>query len=415
MTYSDMFKKTFKGLIIVGIVALVGTNIYLAQDGKVSIWFFSVVITFFFLITEGILKIAACSRRTKIHTRLFLSSVFLAILLGELVLRSLGMVASFNEKKGNYYYLSPYHVTWDKSKSWLHIREDRNEKSVEIYPEFTYVVEVNSEALRDVNHTEIKATDEYRIVGLGDSFTEGVGATLNEHSWAKMLEKTFRINDTSTTIVFNGGVSGSDPFFEYMLLKEKLLKYDPDLVIVAINTSDINDVIVRGGMERFQPDTTVNFRSGPWIEPIFGMSRVCRLLMLKVFGYDWYLLRPGERKEETQKALDLIYSCILKFEEMSQEEAFDLLILFHPLQYEVVAAEFELDELIVKLEKETTIDVLNLLEYYINDEKVNADNVEIYYWPVDQHHNEAGYALFARGVKQKIERLNQEDQLSTDN
>jgi hypothetical protein len=45
------------------------------------------------------------------------------------------------------------------------------------------------------------------------------------------------------------GVAGSDPFYEYRLLVDKLLACQPDLVMTVVNVSDVIDVIVRGGKD----------------------------------------------------------------------------------------------------------------------------------------------------------------------
>ena len=92
-----------------------------------------------------------------------------------------------------------------------------------------------------------------------------------------------------------------------------------------------------------------------------------------------------------------------------------MLIVFHPFLSEVLAGEFDFDEVIQKLEKETTVDVFNMLDYYLNEENLDSNSIESYYWPLDQHHNEAGYALFARGVQQKIEELNRGDKSRSEN
>lgn len=398
-------KKAIARLLMAGLIAVVVVNIVLAINGRVSIWFFSVVISFVFLLSEAALKIASCTNATKVNTRLLLGSVFVIIIIGDLVLRSSGKYDSYNEKIGRVFYLSPYHRPTYGHSTWLHLRAGRDTTEVETYPEFACYLDLNSDGLSDINHPTTKAANEYRIVGLGDSFTEGCGAKKNEETWINILASTFHVESAGKTTIFNGGVAGSDPFYEYLLLKDKLLKYKPDLVILAINSSDIIDAVVRGGMERFQEDGSVEYNSGPWFEPLFGMSHLFRLLMLDVFNYDWYLIRRSEREELEQKALDLIYSGIMMFEKVSQEEGFDLLIVFHPLLNEVENEEFPFHGLIQRLEKENVLEVLDLLDFFLKDEKVKAGNAAAYYWPRDLHHNKAGYVLFAKGVRKKLKQM----------
>ena len=76
------------------------------------------------------------------------------------------------------------------------------------------------------------------FVALGDSFTEGDG-TPADSTWPKLLEKRLNAAHPSANITtLTGGIGGADPPFEYILLKEKLLTYQPDLVVVAPATAD---------------------------------------------------------------------------------------------------------------------------------------------------------------------------------
>lgn len=83
---------------------------------------------------------------------------------------------------------------------------------------------------------------------LGDSFTECMGST-GDSTFEHLLAWG---NDSLE--VMNCGMAGSDPFFEYKLFEDKLLKYKPDDVFVFVNVSDIFDVMTRGGFERFRTD-----------------------------------------------------------------------------------------------------------------------------------------------------------------
>lgn len=390
----------------VGIIALLVVNFMFAFNGKFTILYFAVPAFLIFLFTEAYIILRACTKDTKTNIRMLLSSVFVIIIIGELVLRGSGKYDSYNEKSGHVFYISPYRRDTHGNQSWLHLRSGRNVTEVETYPEFTCVIELSSEGLRDIDHGVVKAHNEFRIIGLGDSFTEGCGVALGEETWVKMLERSFRLSELSITTVLNGGVSGSDPFYEYLLLKEKLLKYGPDLVIVAINSSDVIDVVVRGGIERFKEDGSVKYKRGPWFEPLFGMSHLVRLFILNVLDYDWYLLEQQERVEKEKVAIEQIYSSILMFEELSRKAGFELLIVFQPLLDELINEKFPFDELIMNLEKEKKVAVLDLLDFYLQDEKVRNGNAAAYYWPLDLHHNKEGYALFAKGVRKKLENMN---------
>ncbi|MFH1319641.1 MAG: SGNH/GDSL hydrolase family protein [Bacteroidota bacterium] len=393
--------KILKWAIIIFFILFLVANIVITALGITSILLFSVIITITFLISEWILRTRSISRKSSINTRVLIASIFIGILIVESGLRIVDKYDSYNEQAGGFFYRSPYFINPAK-KSWIYTRT-ANITKTENKREYKYIVTTNSEGLRDIEHPKQKIDDEYRIIGLGASFTEGAGVSYSDLSWVKVLGRNLdkKIKHKKITAI-NAGIADSDPFFELILLKEKLLDYDPDLVIVAINSSDITNVIVRGGMERVKPDKTILYRAGPWFEMLFGMSYISRFFFLDVLKYDWLFLKPDEKIIESRIALEKIYSCILMFEELSKNKNFDLLIVFHPRIHEVIKGKFDFDEMILNLNSETQIAILDLLDFFINRENMNKTNVSKYYWPINKHHNAKGYELFAKGVEEKI-------------
>ncbi|MFH1319486.1 MAG: SGNH/GDSL hydrolase family protein [Bacteroidota bacterium] len=353
--------------------------------------------------TAGILSI---KRAVKTNIRLLLITIFLLWAGVELFLRfGISKYANYSEKNGLFLYISPYTVKetlwyspWQKN---VHVYKPYHSKIINL-KEYKYKLETNSEGLRDGEFSTFKPVDEYRIIGLGDSFTEGRGASADS-TWVKHLKRILQQDSGKQKITaINAGISGSDPFFEYALLKERLLKYQPDLVIIAINNSDIYDIIIRGGIERFQEEGCIKYRSGPKWEWLYATSYIFRHIIHDIFEYDRMFLQHHEKAIETKQALAQIYSCILKFDELAKENGFDLLIVFHPMEYEVLEKEYAFGDLLTQISSETNIMVLDLLDYYINEEKLSSENSSEYYWKTDRHHNSKGYRIFAKGVGKKL-------------
>jgi len=382
---------TFSKWCALGLFALflIG-NIVLALRGVVSILLFSVIITLTFLFAETILKITRVNSKTRHTIRILIISIFTGILLGEIMLRVWGKYDSYREQKGDFFYNFIYDKTRLDKNTLFEIFDQRLSMTNPAY---------NAEF-------ELKSKDEFRILGMGDSFTEGVGAS-NDSTWLTLLATKLNENTSGKRIrTFNAGVSGNDPFFEYILLKEKLLDYKPDLVLVALNNSDISETIVRGGMERFQPDSTIVFKEGPWFETLFGMSYICRVFVIEVLKYDWLFLTEAERKREETVALDKIHSCILKFGQLAKDKDLEILLIFHPMIEEVVSGNFSFNETMEKLSNEPHLETLDMLDYYQNKGNMNQDNVGDFYWEFDKHHNARGYEVFAKGVERKIMEMN---------
>ncbi len=325
--------------------------------------------------------------------RLSIISVSIFLCLIEIIFILMGYKSTYSEQVDHYYYTSPYKP---ENSGWLHVRKNNHDL---ITDEYSYHRTINYEGLSDIEHEIIKKANEYRILGLGDSFTEGDG-TDADSTWLKFLERNFAKYPLHKNLTYiNAGVCGSDPYFEYFLLTDKLLKYKPDLVVLAVNNSDISDIILRGGMERFQPDGTLKYNSAPWWEPIYATIHISRLVFSAV-GYNSILVK--EDNAEYSKAKEKIAEVLCRFKTLSEKEHFKLIVVFHPVKSEINSNNLELKSVISKVSENNSIDVLNMLDYFIKIEKINAANSKEYYWKKDGHHNAKGYAAFARGVEWKL-------------
>lgn len=92
----------------------------------------------------------------------------------------------------------------------------------------------------DREYSTKKPPGAFRILALGDSFTFGVHVN-NQDTWPQRLEHFLHNEDQLQAEVFNMGSVGFTIEDEYLLLKEKGIHYDPDLVIVAFYANDLED------------------------------------------------------------------------------------------------------------------------------------------------------------------------------
>jgi lysophospholipase L1-like esterase len=328
---------------------------------------------------------------------LTISSIWLSLLLVDFFLRfAIKRNITYLEKNG-LRYKSPYRV---QKKGWFHIMRP-NIKFSHLKAEYLYSRKTNSLGLPDVEFKMAKDDNEFRIIALGDSFTEGVG-TKYDSTWVKSLERILSEKYPDKLIItYNCGVSGSDVIFEYILLKEKLLIYRPDLVIVALNRSDIDDIITRGGMERFKNDGTLQFKNPPKWENLYATSSVVRLIINDLLHYNSLLIKEEEYKQNALYALNEIDKIIDKFKQLSIENNFSLLIVLHPFGYEVERGRYDPEELGDVL-KDNKIESLDLLEVYFNKRQITRDNAYQFYWLIDAHHNEQGYQIMGQNIAERI-------------
>lgn len=202
------------------------------------------------------------------------------VILAEIILRYRGMYATYAEANAGTY-VTEYGQTYP---SWYHSHNALDTFTPDI-ADFHFTYTTNSLGIRDGEHELAKPDSIFRIAIFGDSYAEGVGAPIDSN-WASLLQKYVSERSHLNVEVINGGVSGCDPYFSYVMYRDKISKYKPDLVIVTVNATDYSDIMLRGGMERFKSNGTTHYKDGPWYEPIFEHSRFFRAVLHKVFGFD---------------------------------------------------------------------------------------------------------------------------------
>jgi lysophospholipase L1-like esterase len=353
---------------------------------------------------EIVMSVVNCSMPTRNNIRLLLITLSLLLIGLELFLRfGINRYSTYFERNGEKNYFSVYrHGT----ASWFHVYQ-KNQPLEYTLPEFTHARDVNSLGLCEQEIAPEKADNAYRIIALGDSYTEGRG-TAYHSTWVKVVERNLADrfpNQEITTI--NAGISGSDPFFLYILLREKLLIFQPDLVIIAINNSDVNDVLIRGGMERFQADGSLTFQDAPAWEWAYAISYIFRHFIHDLFQYDWLLIKKSARKSEELKAVEKLKSAIDAFTTLSQEHHFKLLIVTHPTPWDVKFGKYtnNLDHLVSYLEQGHRFGFLELLAHYRVNDIITKEDVGDYYWKIDEHHNTKGYEAMGNAIAHKIVEL----------
>ena len=327
------------------------------------------------------------------NLRLFLYTFIIALLIVEIGLRvfftdltngSYSYVSSFDpcletcdSCNGRYYFIHDPNTTYDNNKG-----------------EFHYKHSYNSLGLRDHEFTKQKAHNEFRIMGIGDSFVEGVG-TSADSTWLKQLE--LLLNKDSGSIKYttmNAGTQGSDLFFSYDMLKNCLLAYKPDLVILNLNSSDISDITYRGGDERFDEHGNFNPKRGPWWEFYFASSYIVRGILLRIFHYNWQLQSPSEQKTSYNIVLAEISDKLDSFQALAHKEHFAFLLILQPLQNELGHN----DNFISKLKVNAAIPKIDLTDTFSNEIKANKGKTDLFYWPIDGHFTSRGYALEATTI-----------------
>lgn len=341
-------------------------------------------------------KILRIKQKTILGVMLIQFSVSATWMVSEILLRFNSTLYTHNDRVGEHLYLSVYTLI---TQNHYH-RYNPGINFTLTTNEFSYVHRINSLGLRsDEIPRSAKPINECRIVAIGDSFTEGVGAS-QDSTWPALLEKKLNEGQNKTEYqVINAGISGSDPLFGYMLLKNKLLKYKPDVVLYTFNCSDIDDVVIRGGMERFIADGTTEFRKGPYWECLYAISYTTRLIVNNLLKYTPLLISRGKEAVLKNQALVSLYLCSRAFQRLGTERNFKTACIIHPYPNDFVSGKnFNLQPLLDDYGTYFPSGTINLYDYFRDSVKIDGKNVYDYYWKNDRHHNGMGYEAFAKGV-----------------
>ncbi len=194
--------------------------------------------------------------------------------------------------------------------------------------EFVYDIETNSFGFRDVEHTEEKNGNVFRILGLGDSFTFGAGAQLEEtflYTLETMLNQ--RVEKQKKVEIIKAGVPRYFPETERLLLQHYGKKYNPDLILVGFLPNDVSDTHEGIDAVAVDPSGFLTSREAKSLGRIgvflYSNSYVCRYALKKYISYralkqnrprgDWNeIYKPNGFYEKDWQTVELEYQKMVK-------------------------------------------------------------------------------------------------------
>ncbi len=309
------------------------------------------------------------------------------------MLRVLGTYKTEAEKQGMDYE-KKYGV---KTASWFHAWAP-NSSSTYSGTDILYNNKYNNWGNREINSDSFASSPKTKIVCIGDSFTEGDGAPYDS-TWVKSFEKRIGVKHANIK-TYNAGVCGSDPFFDYKMLKLTLLKLRPKMVISVVNYSDVYDVIIRGGDERFNPDSTTSYKNGPFWLPAYQYSHVFRLIMVQLLKYNSHLLiNESNQAVEEDKAVALLKKKAEETKQLCDANGIAFYIVIHPHPLEITNKNNKLS--LAFADFPFAINLFNTLYPFYN-----THDIKEYSWAKNHHFNSKGYWLMGDAIATQL--LNQQ-------
>lgn len=336
-------------------------------------------------------------KQVQLNLTVMMISLVTILMISELGLRLSGRFETSSEREVGVYYsiLRSKHLD-----SWYFVRASDDWIKL-TRKEFVFERKTNSLGLSEREISKCKS--KFRIIGLGDSFTEGFGVG-QDSTWLRKLEHSLSELDPFGKVeTINAGVCGSDPVFSYKLLCDKLLDYAPDLVILTINGNDIGDIAYLGGKERFNADGTSGKPSPSW-EWVYAASHLFRLVIHNGLGYGSYLESSSDELLSKEKATIILQNTILEFADLAKNKGFKFLLVVHPLATDFLDSEDARFEAMQSVDyaRKRGVSVLDINECMsLNGVKTFSD-ANYYYWPIDGHFNQFGNNLLAKCITEWI-------------
>ncbi|HXI02701.1 MAG TPA: SGNH/GDSL hydrolase family protein [Candidatus Saccharimonadales bacterium] len=190
----------------------------------------------------------------------------------------------------------------------------------------------NSLGYRDYEHTLQKVPGVYRIEVIGDSVTKGLGTQEHEGTFPSVIERKLRESGTPNEVL-NFGVEGYNTQQEVETLRDRGLRYDPDLVILAYLPNDRDWPAHHLYVELLQEERGSGSIDRTRLSPLLGRSALYRFLRFRVLGP--LFLSTAESDTEIQRLVNLVQTDTVEkyfgvLAQLQKKAGFQVLVVVFP-------------------------------------------------------------------------------------
>lgn len=393
-------KKAVKHLAIFIISILIIVNVFLWWLGGSTIVITAIFYALIWVAATGLIRVVFSNPEKRLNFKIAITMLVLALFAVELVLKYLVGNYNYNFDMPAFEALGKKYIKRQADLRLKHYPPNWTETKIDINSdEYHYSHSYNSLGLRGTEPSIDTALT--NVVALGDSYTKGFGAP-EDSTCVVLLEGKLNQGKGAVKKIqcINGGVSGSDPFAEFIVLEDLLLKFNPKIVIVAVNATDIDDVVHSGGWERYSASNEIVLKSRPWWFPLYQCSFIARYIIHGPLHLNSRLLTDEQEKAESKIAIAKLQHCIADdYLKLARKHHFKLVVVMSPMLRELDNSRFELQPLFDSLNNRPELVVVNLYEGFGHRMKDAGLQNKSLYWPIDGHNNAAGYNLWAELLK----------------
>ncbi len=194
---------------------------------------------------------------------------------------------------------------------------------------------VNAQGFRGPLAREPKPEGALRIACVGDSHTFGWGVWEHE-TWPAHLARELRAAHPERDIeVLNCGVNNYDTVQEVLWLRQQVLPYEPDLVILQFY---VNDAVVRGvpALRPPAPDRLLIFFTpgrGGRMDALRARSRFLDLVSDAIYrrrGLRFYSAQRGQRFEDDEPGWRLVRGALIEARDELAARGIPFVVALYP-------------------------------------------------------------------------------------
>ena len=303
-------------------------------------------------------------------------------------------------------------IMQDPVLGWVHVP---NKNGYSRNKEFSVKVRINKDGFIGRDYVYQKPENTVRILTIGDSLTEAFQVS-EEESYPQLLEDGLKGNFRDTNFeVLNMGIAGYGTQREYYVLKDRGLKFNPDIVILGFFTG--ND---------FSDNMSENIDSDAYFSKYRELKNQIKLFARNHFSIWRFILRKKSKNKvlayllnkkntdvikktdiekdglvDIKEQLDRTVALVKDVKELTDGNNVALVVAILPSAGQVYGDDKNSDELELErglmlfLEREQ-IDYVDLLPHFTDWARINPDKVA--YYPLDGHPNKYGQSIIAEGI-----------------
>lgn len=287
----------------------------------------------------------------------------------------------------------------------------KNATVISTGPEYKVTYMMNSKGLRSPEYSYPKDKGIIRILGLGDSYTFGIGVE-EKDTYLKKLEEMLaaRFQKERKIEMINTGVGGWGTTQQLIYLQKEGLKYTPDLIILGFFVNDPsenedtglyrleNDGLIRQPVKISQGlSATKKFTAYiPFYNFLTRHSQFLSFLRIRLT----IILTKGHQKagiakltDGTYKNLDLTKALLKEMNQVAEANGSKLIIILIPSKEEFLLPNSSDRNMQLEIVKFCQDNYIKNVDLFLTFKKIS--DTQSLYFTKDSHWNERGHRLCA--------------------